>query len=485
MTTMVIAGSGPDALAASIALAKAGVEVHVLERGSQVGGALWGASEFSPGYRTPGLHHDVRVDHSLIQKLCPDKRLPMLRGAVPVTTPGGTVPGCASGPSTQPGWAEHQAWVRSVRRGLRSVARNPAPPFAGQDSVWPLLRVGANLRWMGKDALSELLRRGPLSVQDALHEWPELNDGVRASLGLTALTGTWLGPRDPTTNGLGLLRASVGDEISDGSAPLVELLAAQAEASGVSIHLNAPLTAISMVEGRVDGVVSGGTRRACSAVLVGGHEDLLALLPAFAASSGVEHGWRHVRRRGCIAIVRLGLNAPIEREGERVQRIHTAEHLDVLERAHDAVKNHQLAAVTPLDARQWSESVEGLAPDGHHVLGVHVHGVPLAGDVTREAVLERALEGLDQAFPGTSSKVVCSQVLRPSDLESGCGLPGGHLWGAEMALDQLWVTRPFARFAQYTTPWEGVYITGIGNHPGSLALGSGGVHAARMMLGTL
>ena len=485
MSTVIIAGSGPDALAAAILLAKGGAEVHVLEKSSHLGGALWGTSEFAPGYRTPGIHHDLQVDHRLIRKLCPGQDLPILGAALSIDTPGGVVPGGPDQPSELPGWDAYRAWLLSVQRGLRSVARSPAPPFAGEDSLWPLLRVGATLRWMGKGALREVLRRGPLSVQDALDEWSTLSDGVRASLALTALSGTWLGPRDPTTNGLGLLRASVADEVARDSASLVEVLAQHAKASGVIIHLNQALSSISLQDGRVDGVVATGARRACDALLLSEPEDLLELLPPFSAASSVEHGWRNVRRRGCVAVVRIGLSAPLERQGEILKRMHTAKHLDDLERAHDAVKYGRLADVTPLDVRQWSSCIDGLAPEGHHVLSVHVHGVPYSPDVTKDAVLDKVLAALNGFFPGFDEHLVASQVLRPCDLASELGFLGGHLWGAEMALDQLWVTRPFGAFARYNTPWQGLYVAGVEHHPGSLAHGSGGAHAARIMLGSL
>ena len=485
MSTVIVAGSGPDSLTAAILLAKAGNEVHVLEEGAQLGGLLWGASEFSPGYRTPGLHLDMRVDHDLIRKLCPGQDLSVLRSVLPIDTPDGAVPGGLSEPSELPGWMAYREWLLSVQQGLRTVARRPAPPFAGEGSLWPLLRVGATLRWMGKGALREVLRRGPLSLQDALGEWPELGDGVRASLALTALSGTWLGPRDPTTNGLGLLRAAVADEVARDSASLLELLSKQAAASGATLHFNQRLSSISLKDGRVDGVVAGGMRRACDALLMGGSEDLLSLLPPFSTPSSVEHSWKHVRRRGNVAVVRLGLETPLERDGVVLQRIHTAGHVDQLERAHDAVKYGQLAEVTPLDVRQWSSCIAGLAPEGHHVLGIHVHGVPFDPELAKEDVMQKVGAALDSVAPGISERVVCSHVLRPCDLESEVGLRGGHLWGAEMALDQLWATRPFAAIARYKTPWRGLYAAGCSYHPGSLAHGSGGAHAARIMLGSL
>ena len=166
----VIIGSGPDAMAAAIVLAEAGREVHVFEAHGGLGGRSWSRSEFAPGYWAPGLHHDVRVDASLIRKLCGSDAAVILGSPPPIDTPAGRIPGDPLAPCELPGWEARRAWLSTVRRGLRTVVRAPAPPFTQEGSVWPLMRIGASLRWMGKPALRQLLRRGALSIQDDLDE---------------------------------------------------------------------------------------------------------------------------------------------------------------------------------------------------------------------------------------------------------------------------------------------------------------------------
>jgi len=279
------------------------------------------------------------------------------------------------------------------------------------------------------------------------------------------------------------MRAAVSGEVARDGVTLINALAERARAVGAELHLGAALNSISLKDGRVDGVVVGHKRVACESVLMNeGLESLLGALPEFSVPPRVQHAVDHVRSRGTVAVVRMGLASPLEVDGRTVQRARTAGGLDDLERAHDSVKYGRLPESCPLDVRQWSVGLNGLAPEGHHVVSVHVHGVPGGDDVLAEALMERVRRGLAPYHGQLEQDTVCVEVLRPYDLREALGVPGGHLWHAEMALDQLWVTRPFGTFAQHETPWGGVYVANLASHPGTLALGSAGVHAARMML---
>jgi phytoene dehydrogenase-like protein len=171
-------------------------------------------------------------------------------------------------------------------------------------------------------------------------------------------------------------------------------------------------------------------------------------------------------------------------DGQPVRRLRTAATLLDIERARDAVKYRGVAEVPALDARQWTVAHPELAPGGHHVVTVHVHGVSVEatrgwGDAERSTLGDRVVSLLEQAAPGLS--VVGRQVLTPADLEAR-GLQGGHLWHGEITLDQSWVMRPSRALSQYATPISGLYLCSSATHPAPFAVGGSGIEAAEAAL---
>jgi len=58
-------------------------------------------------------------------------------------------------------------------------------------------------------------------------------------------------------------------------------------------------------------------------------------------------------------------------------------------------------------------------------------------------------------------------------------LTGGHIFHGELALDQLFVTRPLLGWARYAAPIRNLFLCGSGTHPGTGLDGRSGANAAR------
>jgi phytoene dehydrogenase-like protein len=72
--------------------------------------------------------------------------------------------------------------------------------------------------------------------------------------------------------------------------------------------------------------------------------------------------------------------------------------------------------------------------------------------------------------------------LTPLDLEQTFGLTEGHIYQAELALDQIFFMRPLPGWARYGTPIENLYLCGSGTHPGGGITGLPGYYAAKEIL---
>jgi phytoene dehydrogenase-like protein len=69
-------------------------------------------------------------------------------------------------------------------------------------------------------------------------------------------------------------------------------------------------------------------------------------------------------------------------------------------------------------------------------------------------------------------------VITPLDLERTYGLTGGHIFHGELALDQLFVTRPLLGWSRNATPIRNLFLCGSGTHPGTGLDGRSGMLAA-------
>lgn len=395
--------------------------------------------------------------------------------------------------------AELAPALREFTRGLdahRALLREELrsePPDLVADGLNAALRLASRAdRWRagGATALHELLWTLPTSVADwfAGHFDDPL---LCALLAADALPGTWTGPRAAGTSAIWLLRdAARGPQarrpVGGGPALIRALLGALRE-RGVRVHCGEALGGLltsgrgksSRVRGawladgsefRADIVLSTLPPRRTLEQLVRpellGAEDREALAP--------------LRSRGTIAVLDLAfereprLAAPGAANFEHVRLLND---LQQLEDAADAVK-HGRAARDP-----WLEVFAARFPDGRASWTAHVHGVPHAVEggwtvSARRELAERAYAVLGDAVPELAESVTAERLRTPSDLARGHGLDGGHLWQAELALDQLLLLRPTHELSRFVTPLAGLCVGGTSQHPGGLLPGQAGRLAA-------
>jgi phytoene dehydrogenase-like protein len=204
---------------------------------------------------------------------------------------------------------------------------------------------------------------------------------------------------------------------------------------------------------------------------------------------------RSYRCRGMLAKINLALRrlptfTALQRFGDTkplAGRIHIGPDLDYLERAFDASKYGRWSPRPVLDVTIPSLADPQLAPAGSHVMSICAQFAPYhlrdtdwtaAGPAFADAVIET----LSNYAPDIKRLIIHRQIITPHDLEMTYGLTGGHIFHGELALDQLFATRPLLGWARYRTPIRGLYLCGSGTHPGYGLSGLSGFNAAREIL---
>ncbi|HJP02461.1 MAG TPA: NAD(P)/FAD-dependent oxidoreductase [Planctomycetota bacterium] len=506
----VVIGSGVNGLAAATTLARADRRVLVCEAGEHLGGSC-AAEEFHPGYRTTGVVHDAALLRPWVTRALDLERHGLVLRKAPASTylagRDGAGLSLHSDPDrTREEIAAHSArdaerygsWREFVERFTPLVQRlldgPPIDPFDTRPGeLTALAGAGLALRLLGGRDMTELLRILPMSLSDWLGEWFE-TDLLAAGIAAPGLEGTWMGPRSAGSVFAWFTQeCSRGPEAAGGPAAVVRALLSAANAAGVECWTETEVSRVCVERASVRAVeLSDGQRVECDTVAAacGPRRALLDLLSPTALNPDQAAAASSIRCRGAIAKLDVALDGPLElaaRPGLAVERVCTAEGLDALERAFDALKYDRASERPWLDVRVPSRADPSLAPPGHHVLSILVHNAPTRveggwTDERRTQLEALALDALAAHAPELSARKVATRLTTPDQLAERQRLDGGHLYQAERALDQSLFLRPTDCCGRYATPVAGLFLCGSGSHPGGPVSGAPGVLAARAML---
>jgi len=513
-----IIGGGHNGLVTACYLAKSGLKTLVLERREVVGGGAV-TEEIAPGFRTSTLDHalgpfsaNVAADLNLaefgLEMIVPPARVLALgadgRSVCFYNDVARTVSEIekvsASDAKGYPEFVNSFARIGRVLAPLISMT----PPSIDQPSaadLWQLGKVGLAFRGLGKKDEYRLLRWGPMAVADLVSEWFE-TELLRATVAARGIYGAFAGPWSAGTS-LGLLWQAAMDGSAIGSASyarggmgsLSKALADTAKAAGAEVRTRAAVSSVVGADTDTPKVVLEGGEEIESRVVVSNADprttflelvDPVDLDPNFLAKM------RNYRAPGVAAKINLALDSlpgvsGVNGDDPKTKlggRIHIGPEIDYLERAFDASKYGEFSTEPYLDVTIPSLNDPSLAPEGKHVMSVHVQFAPYKlkeGDWTkrRDEFAVNVLKQLERYAPGLRDLIVAQQVITPLDLEQTYGLNGGHIHHGEQTLDQFFTFRPLIGWAQYRTPLKRLYLCGAGTHPGGGLTGLNGANAAR------
>jgi len=522
---VIVIGGGVNGLVTATLLARRGLRTLILERSSHVGGCAR-TSEIAPGCRVPTLAHAAAIDPAIVQSLgLMQHGLRIVRPAVDACAPGlggralvlwhDTARACESIRSFSAADADqYPTFLSSFARMaavLRSVAAAPPPSIDDPTAVdlITLLNTGRQMRALGKADAYRFLRWMPMAVADLAGEW-FASEPLRATLAAGGLIGSFLGPWSAGSAALLLLLGAAeghpvatGWFVAGGPGALADALAAAARQAGVEIRTGADVARVDIGTDAPEAVATGvtlssGERIAARAVVSNADpkRTLLGLVDPMHLAPELVRRVQNIRAHGTLAKVNYAVSSLPRFEGlplddtERAAalsgRIRLAHDIDGIERAFDAAKYGGFADHPWIELTIPSLADPGLAPTGQHVVSAYVQYAPyhLRGttwDAERDRLATAATGTIAAYAPGFAASVIAREVITPLDLERTYGLTGGHIFHGELALDQLFVTRPLLGWARYATPIRNLFLCGSGTHPGTGLNGRSGALAAKMI----
>jgi phytoene dehydrogenase-like protein len=514
-----IVGGGHNGLVCAAYLARAGLDVEVVERRDVLGGAAV-TEEPWPGYRVSSASYVVSLMPPQIERelelrrhgyrvsiVSPDYFVPFPDGTA-LTLWGDTERDAREiaqlSPPDAEAYAEFDAHFDRVAGLLRELMFVVPPNLAvGDLPRW--LALAARMRsWSGRD-VAEIVRLFTLSAADFLEEWFR-DERVKGALATQALVGNWGGPMTPGSAYV-LMHHWIGEVdghagawgwVHGGMGGVSHALALAARAAGASLRAGAPVRRVLVRDGRATGVeLENGETIEARRVVSNAHP-----ITTYRELVGEQHlpddvvrDVRRFRTRSGSVKVNAALsvipNAPAwprdAPEDFRRGLIAVAPSIEYLERAWDDAKYGRPSERPYVEAIFPTLHEPELAPDGMHVMLAFVQYAPYrladgSWEEERERFGHRVLDTLGEHLPGLGDGAEHLEVLAPPDLERRFGLVGGNIMQGEMTPDQSFSLRPILGYADYTTPIEGLHLCGAGTHPGGGVMGVPGRNCARVVI---
>jgi len=501
----IVVGAGHNGLVCAALLARGGRSVLVLEAASRIGGAA-PTREFVPGFKvSAGAHLLHLMPAELIRELKLEANgLNWAARSLPTTalSPSAALTlGQGLSTADAAAYADYCARMRRFAAALAPMFSKPAPRL-GTDA-WSdklaLLRLGWQIRKLGKRDMRELLRIIGMNVYDLLQENFD-SPALKGALGFDAILGTNFGPRSPGTV-LTLLYRLAAESAAEGGlaqpkgglGAVCDALAKAATEAGATIRTQAPVARIMVESDRAAGVIlDSGERISAGAVISSADPKttFLQLLGPQYLDTGFVRRVKHIRSRGLAAKLHLALNQAPRFEGVDASglagRLLIAPSLEHLEHAYNHSKYGEFSAEPLMEITIPTLNDPGLAPAGRHVLSAIVQYAPYAlkqgWQAQRQRFTDVCIDTLESVAPGLRSSIAGAELLTPVDMEREFRISGGHWHHGDLAFDQFLMVRPVPGAAQHRTPLEGLFLCGAGCHPGGGVMGIAGRNAAQQVL---
>jgi phytoene dehydrogenase-like protein len=498
----IIIGAGHNGLTTAAYLAKAGLDVLVLERRHLVGGAAV-SEEIFPGFTYSVCSYVVSLMQPEVVRDLDLARhgfevLP-LEGYLAPGEDGNYIQVSDNAEETRREIARHSrrdaeaydefnlmmySMAHAVKPLLSMVPFDPAEP--GLRGSRTALELGRHLRDLGPKRLNALTKLMTMSASDYLDEWFE-SDQLKAVLALNGIIGTFLGPRSPGTAYVMLHHFMGGVDGAftvwgfqkGGTGGVSEAIASAARSFGATIRCEAPVEQVLVKRGEAVGVALANGEEISADLVVSGADPRVTfrkLVDERELPDELITSIDNFKFRGSSGKVNLALDGlptfTCRPEPEALHGfVEIAPSMDFLERAFDDAKYGDFSRRPYMDCIIPSLVDPTVAPPGKHMMSLFVQYAPyeLEGgwnDVQREAFGDAVVKTLAEFAPDIEDHILHRQVLTPWDLEQEFSLSEGNIFQGELTLDQLFFNRPAPQWADYRTPIRGYYQCGSGTHPG-------------------
>ncbi len=464
MVDVTVVGSGPNGLAAAVAMAREGLEVVVLEGADTVGGGLR-----TRELTLPGFHHDVCSAIHPAAVTSPFFRSLGLLDSLDWITPEASYAHPLEGRQSAIAWHDLERTVESLGSDGSLWRRWMAPLVEHIDGVVDF--TGHQLFRLPSDVVATA-QFGFRTLALGGGAVPHLFSGEAAPALLAGCAAHAAG-RMPSLApaGAGLLLAAHGHAGGwgyprGGSQAIADAMVAELQRHGGRVQTNHMVESLDELEGS-------------RVILLDTSPELLRT--SRAAPDGYRRALSRYRYGSGVAKVDLALSGPIpwsDPDLARSPTLHLGGSAEDIAHSENAVANGRVSGRPYFLAAQPSILDATRAPGEGHTFWAYCHA-PQGSTLDPLPLL---LAELERHAPGVRDLVLASSVRRPADLAAyNPNQVGGDIYTGELSLLQL-MKRPVISRAPWRTPIPGVYLCSSATPPGPAVHGMNGWYAAQLAL---
>tara|TARA_R110002096_G_scaffold257381_1_gene450828 strand:- start:158881 stop:160497 length:1617 start_codon:yes stop_codon:yes gene_type:complete len=517
---VIVIGAGHNGLTNAAFLAKAGLDVLVVEKNDYIGGATVSRN----------LHEDWKYSNCsyLASLFRPEiyRHLNLAKHGLQVVTYNGGFTLTDSGDYLG-SYSDHEVMRREIRRHspvdvdaydryyhqmakwcrfIRPMLlRTPPDPtsFKIRD-LDELKYLGKKFFELGQRDLYDFMKFFTVSVGDFLDEFFE-SDLIKAHKAGSAVVGTNLGPRSPGTAYV-LLHHYMGDVDGavgawgfprGGMGAVSGALAGAFQEHGGEIRTSAGVDQIMVKRGKVTGVrLENGEEILADRVVsnLDAKKTFLGLMDPKDAGEKVVKAAKRYKSRGSSGKLNIALNgvpefSALPKGSELIKGdFHIVDNMEAYERGYDEWKDGMWSTNPYVDLLIPTLTDPTMAPPGKHYMTCFVQYCPakVKGQDWNDDLLKQfgdnVINSIAKYSPNFKDLIEHVEIRSGQVIDNEIGLTEGNIFQGELSLNQLMFNRPFHGCAQYRGPVNGLYLSGSTTHPGGGVMGAPGANSAREIL---